>query len=638
MRFFPRRFGLLLVCLFAGTSIVFAQGDGIKAVGSGIVEPLLRALVSASGSEATFNIEVTGSTTGFEQFCAGEADITTATRQISTQEKSACADNGVNPVELVLGQDILAFITNPDADFAACLTGDELSTIYAPSAEGEITNWNQVLPDAPDLALTVFAPNEFTTDFTILDSVIEGAGIRSDATVTDDPIGVVSQTSGSIGVVSLPKAQAAGSSIQILELDAASVQGCQVASAESAEDGLYPAATKLYLYANAANLDKPGLKDFLTFATDSSSAVVEGEGLVAPTQVLAQTNQDTLQAALTGQLPTAQAAAFSIPPGLSGQLSVRGSAEGFDFLQTSTTGFKTVADGVTVDTKLEGAPAGFRNLCNGEADIAFSYRDLTADETANCQANNIETMPVSVGPQAIVLVANAKSDYLTCLTTEQIATIWRADARDSIMTWNQVSDTLPDQNMTLFSPDLGNPDIDLLMLTASGQSLIERTDIELNDDPLYRAAATANVEGALTYLSWPDYQAVLANDQANIQLVQVDGGNGCVEPSLSTIRDDSYPLTRQEWLIVNKGRLTVPTLESFLWYAFSEDNIHAFQDNGFVGVRSNDLATTREALVEAFDQATIAAMQAEATPEVTAEATVEATPEATAEATQEASQ
>jgi phosphate transport system substrate-binding protein len=230
-------------------------------------------------------------------------------------------------------------------------------------------------------------------------------------------------------------------------------------------------------------------------------------------------------------------------------------------------------------------------------------------------------------------LANAQSDYLSCLTTDQIATIWRAESTDSIMTWNQVSDQMPDASMTLFSPQPGSQNTDLLLLTASGASLIERIDLELDDDPLYRAAATANVEGALTFMNWFDYQDVLANDQTNIQLVEVDSGDGCVQPTLNTIRDSNYPLTRTGWLIVNKSQLTLPAVQSFLWYAFSEDNIRTFQDNGFVGIRLSDLASTRNLLNGAFNEAMLAqlqAAQAEATaePEATAEATTEVTQEA----------
>ena len=93
----------------------------------------------------------------------------------------------------------------------------------------------------------------------------------------------------------------------------------------------------------------------------------------------------------------------------------------------------------------------------------------------------------------------------------------------------------------------------------------------------------------------------------------------------------SYPLMRSGQFIINKSQLTIPAVQSYLWHAFSEDNVRAFQDNGFVGIRLSDLAGTRSTLNTAFDEAMIASLQAQQ-----AEATEE--PEATAETTEEASE
>jgi len=59
----------------------------------------------------------------------------------------------------------------------------------------------------------------------------------------------------------------------------------------------------------------------------------------------------------------------------------------------------------------------------------------------------------------------------------------------------------------------------LLFIAGDDPNITERLDTETNADPLYRAAATANVEGALTYMGWKDYVRALVNNQANIRPV-----------------------------------------------------------------------------------------------------------------------
>jgi phosphate transport system substrate-binding protein len=230
----------------------------------------------------------------------------------------------------------------------------------------------------------------------------------------------------------------------------------------------------------------------------------------------------------------------------------------------------------------------------------------------------------------VVLVANAASTYLQCLTTEQVTTIWQAASNDTITQWSQVSSDYPDEQMTLFAPTAGDPTTDLMLLTAAGESnIINRDDTEQNADPLYRAAATANVEGALTLLSWPEYERVQDNNQQNVQLVSIDAGDGCVSPNQDSIADGTYPLARPGQLMVNQAALSRVEVMSFLWYAVSDENLQALLDAGFVGVDFGDLAAARTTLQDTYAEASAAALQAEATAEPGAESTVE--PDAAAE-------
>jgi phosphate transport system substrate-binding protein len=632
MRSFPRHIALLLLLLLIPSALQ-AQ-DEIIIVGSGIVEPALQALIDASESEANFTLTVTGTSTGFDQFCANQADITTATRPINAEEQTACNDNQVTPLELTLGHNVLAFIGNPaDTALSVCLTGAELNSIYAPSSEGEITNWNQVLTDGPDLALTTIAPGDSTPDFTVLDNLIEGDGIRGDAVIastSDEIITQVSGTPGAVGVVSLPQAQAAGDAVRILELDAGAVQGCQAASATSVEDGLYPAAEPLYAYVNIANLTKAQLAEFLTYAVSAeATAAIESTGFVPATEVAAQSNRDNLSTAQTGEFTAQTNTGFVIPAGLTGQVNIGGAGDGFELLNASVTAFNATTPDVTVNLNLEGLIAGARRLCNGEVDALYSYRDLTAEEAGNCAANNITLVTLDVGTPAVVLVGNAASDYLTCLTTETLTTIWQAQPGEAITNWNQAGG--PDEAMTLFSPLEGSPYADLLMLAASGSSLATRVDIQLDDDALYRAAATANVPGALAFMSWQEYQRVLANNQANIQLVAVDAGEGCITPDATTIESGQYPLVRPGKLVINQSQFTRIEVQSLFWFMFSTDNFSSFEQSSYVGIRLTDLEAARNTLLAAFDAAARAV--AEGTPEATSEAT-EAVEEATVEPTE----
>jgi len=641
IRPFLRRAGLfvLFALVFCPVSL-FAQestpdANAIRVVGSGIVAPVFRALADASGVEANLDVEVTGTSNGLQALCAGETDVANATRPISTEEDAACGANSVDYVELLIGHDILAFIANPENDFLQCLTNENVNSIFAPSAEGQVTNWNQVNSEFPDLALTLYAPDENTVWYSLLDDIVEGDGIRGDANVQasdGEIVSSVSEDSGALGAASLASAAAAGDSVKILQFDDGSGTGCADPSVENVESDVYSANDPLFVYVNSASLSKPGLRDMLDFAVgDEAAAIISPLGVTPPTSDAYATDREALSGAQSGRQFSQSVSAFQIPPGLSGEINIGGAANGYMVVKNASDAFKSQYQGVTINLNVAGETAGFRRLCNGEIDIALASNDLTEEQHQNCDANNITLLDLNLGTQATVLVANAASDYLQCLTTDQLVTIWGAASEDRVTTWNQVSSDFPEETMTLFAPQPGNAFTDIMLIKSAGTDLINRVDTQLNNDPLYRAAATANVEGALTYMSWSDYQRVVSNNQANIQLVGVDAGNGCIAPSAENVTDGSYPLSRPGKLLVNQASLAKVEVQSFLWYLMSDDNFHFLEDQGFVGLSLADLAAARTTLQDAFTAAVTA--QAEATAEPGVESTAEPGGEATAEAT-----
>ncbi|MCA9911438.1 MAG: hypothetical protein KC519_22445, partial [Anaerolineae bacterium] len=210
------------------------------------------------------------------------------------------------------------------------------------------------------------------------------------------------------------------------------------------------------------------------------------------------------------------------------------------------------------------------------------------------------------------------SDYLACLTTDQVATIWGAGSEGSIMTWDQVDPAFPATAMTLLAPGEGDEVTDLMLTDAAGVSTPLRDDTVTNRDPAYRAASVAVVDGGLTYMSWGQYQTIINRGQTGIQLVSVDSGAGCVTPSDATIADGSYPLGQSLKLTVSQTALRRPEVQSFVWYLYGDSNFATISGSGFTGIALTDLPAIREGLQAVYDAAAAAAPPAvEPTPEAT---------------------
>ena len=52
-----------------------------------------------------------------------------------------------------------------------------------------------------------------------------------------------------------------------------------------------------------------------------------------------------------------------------------------------------------------------------------------------------------VANDALTLVVNTENDWATCLTVEQLKTIWEPKAEDKITNWNQVDPSFPDEEL-----------------------------------------------------------------------------------------------------------------------------------------------------------------------------------------------
>ena len=123
----------------------------ITADGSSTVGPFVTKAAEdfrdAEGVDVTVGISGTGG--GFERFCAGETDLSNASRPIDEEEQALCEEAGVEYIEFRVATDALTNVVNTANDWATCLTVDQLNKIWEPGSKVE--NWNQVDPSFPDV-------------------------------------------------------------------------------------------------------------------------------------------------------------------------------------------------------------------------------------------------------------------------------------------------------------------------------------------------------------------------------------------------------------------------------------------------------------------------------------------------------
>ncbi|GAA4368869.1 PstS family phosphate ABC transporter substrate-binding protein [Agromyces bauzanensis] len=282
------------------------EGAGLSgsvvADGSSTVAPLTEAaadLFRDVEPDVNVTVATSGSGGGFKKFCADETDISDASRPIKDEEAADCEAAGVEFTEIVIANDGLSVVVNPENDFAECLTVEQLNTIWAPEAEGTVTNWNQVDPSFPDLPLTLFGAGTDSGTFDYFTDAINGeeGAIRADYSPSEDDniiVQGVAGDEGAMGFLGLSYVEENPDSLKAVEVDSGA--GCVAPSAETVQDGSYtPLGRPLFIYVNNASYaDKPQVKAFVDFYVENEAEAAEAALVIGLTEEQKATAQDEL--------------------------------------------------------------------------------------------------------------------------------------------------------------------------------------------------------------------------------------------------------------------------------------------------------------------------------------------------------
>ena len=262
-----------------------ASGE-VVADGSSTVEPLTAAageLFQMDNPDVNVSVGTSGTGGGFEKFCAGDTDISNASRPIKTDEDAegpACKKNGIDYTELQVANDALTVVVSAENDFITCLTTDELNKLWAPESEGKITTWDQINPDFPSEEIELFGPGTDSGTFDYFTDEINGeeGASRSDYNASEDDNVLVQGVSGSpnaLGYFGYTYYEENADALKAVEID--SGEGCVAPSAESAQDGSYvPLSRPLFVYvSNQAYADKPQVQAFVDYYVENDTEIAE---------------------------------------------------------------------------------------------------------------------------------------------------------------------------------------------------------------------------------------------------------------------------------------------------------------------------------------------------------------------------
>jgi phosphate transport system substrate-binding protein len=245
---------------------------------------------------------------------------------------------------------------------------------------------------------------------------------------------------------------------------------------------------------------------------------------------------------------------------LQGEIRIDGSSTVQPFAQAAAELFQEEAPQVRVTVGGSGTGDGFERFCRGETQISDASRAIEEDEAAACQEGNIEPVEITVANDALAVVANPNTEIPNnCVTTSQLKRLLRPNS--NIDNLSQLGEGFPDQRVQFFTPGEESGTFDYFtdeVLETDAEQRTERVQTSANDNQLVQGVE--GTEGAIGYFGFS-----FANEnRQRLKILQVDAGDGCVEPSVQTAQDNTYPLSRPLFMYPSAQSLQQPEVRAFM--------------------------------------------------------------------------
>lgn len=281
-------------------------GGSVFVTGSSTVEPISikvgELAGTAEGGDIAVTVEGPGTGDGFKKFCAGEGDVTGASRPIKDEEAQTCADNGIEFVELAVAIDGLTVATSPANTAVECLDRAALYALTGPESEG-FGSWadaNEIaselgsaFADLPDAPLSIYGPGEESGTY---DSYVEFAikkiaeergtddFTRADYSASPNDnviVDGIESADTSLGWVGYAYYKAEAERMKAIAI-ADSDGNCVAPTDATIADGSYPFSRTLYIYVNKAKAaENPAVVTFVDlYLSESGREMVSASGYV----------------------------------------------------------------------------------------------------------------------------------------------------------------------------------------------------------------------------------------------------------------------------------------------------------------------------------------------------------------------
>jgi phosphate transport system substrate-binding protein len=280
--------------------------------------------------------------------------------------------------------------------------------------------------------------------------------------------------------------------------------------------------------------------------------------------------------------------AMYAPDAVSGDIVIAGSSTVFPLAERMIERFAEEGFDGNATYDSIGSGAGFERFCvNGESDISGASRAIKDSEVESCKALTPPRNPIEfrVGTDALSVVVSKENDFVTDVTTEELALIF-----GTATNWSDIRPEWPAEPIQRFIPGTDSGTFDYFVehvYDSDETTILAASNTQLSEDDNILVQGVLGSPYAVGFFGYAYY----AENADTLNVLSVDG----VEPTQETVDSNEYPLSRPLFLYSDANILQEkPQAAAFIYFFLSNVN-NEITDVGYFPANSAVLSSAMDA-------------------------------------------
>lgn len=196
-------------------------------------------------------------------------------------------------------------------------------------------------------------------------------------------------------------------------------------------------------------------------------------------------------------------------------------------------------NGVSVQVGRAGSSAGFKKFIPGELDFSDASRGIKDEEVAQLEERGLklgeDVLEFKLALDGLTMVINKDNDWATEMTEEEVINMYLSGSyrEDDKVLWSDIRSEWPEEEIKFYGPNENHGTYEFFYEKILDEQEMVKT-AELQQEYSTLVDLVSNDKNAIAFFGFGYY----VNNSDKLTAVEIDFGEGPVEPTLETIGED----------------------------------------------------------------------------------------------------